>query len=1290
MKKLCFKRTLSILLSLILMLSLMPATVLAADGDVTLTILHVNDRHGRMGADPYISQLAKDTTGNVLILDAGDALHGQITANLSKGAAMVELMNAVGYSAMVAGNHEFTYSTERMAELAEMMDFPLLAANVKDADGETLFQDCVVFEMDGITVGVFGLATPETVASSDPRLMAGLVFDDPVTTALAEVAELKAAGCDIIIALTHMGLDDLSDPANRSDTLAKVDGIDVIIDGHSHTALENGLTIGNTLIAQTGEYGENIGVVEITVSGGKVSKTAKLLPVPSDGETSELTADEAIVSKIAQLDEANEAVTSVVVGYTPVFLQGEKAASRTGETNLADLITDSMRYATGADMAFLTGGNIRASMDAGDITMGEVLTTLPYSNLLTTVELTGADIVKVLEHGVALYPEAVGQYIHVSGLSFHFDPNAEAGSRVKSVTMMDGTALRPDQSYTVATIDFIAAGGDGYDMMKNGQNQKYYGGDAEAFVDYLATQPTINAEPEHRVCAIQEKALHVVMPDATHGFLAESIRHAEDELQSLAANTGLVYELHKTADAGEQAVCIDEAIRENAGAIVLWPVTGEPLREAAQRVMDAGIPLILYDRLIEDFQPDSEVLGDNTKIAQMAGAYFNGYFADEIASGETIGILELAGDDSTVPVQRTQGFMELAGNNVSVIERFDTQWQRENTRVQVSSWLETASVAEIESVQAIYAHEDETVLGAMDAIAAYNGPAKLNIRLVIGLGGKRDLLMNMGFYKNHFGIDLVTYAFSPAMIREAINDGARAAAGEMPHQECLIDTIEIDCNTVLEYLASEMYETRYTTALPSFDDVSENAWYCATVSGMAIEGYMGTGGTFEPNAPVTEEEACELLRLLLPYADVPHRHGETILTREVLAVMLDEALDGYLPHDDEGEFSYADAAEIQEDCLSSVMCVYNAGLMRGVGGGRFDPKGIVTRAQMASVMSNVMNTCLTAANDLSESGADALKPGSAIVPHLSDTDYSDENNWLSFGGDMSQDVDVFMIYPTVTQSMDDADRPYVRLDSDLMHMAAAGWLMENEGLVSGSANIYAPFYQQLNGVELESLSSETFLSHTNATPRDDIFAAFDYYLTHVNKGERPFILLGNSQGGQLVTELSTTFLGSEKYYKHNQNLIIAYAIGVTVTEDQIALNPNLKFSQSATDTGVLVSWNTTSSSEVADGVYQEFGTWRPGALVTNPITWTTDETPADAASNKASLVFAEDGTPKMAENYANAIIDKEHGVLLTTSVDEAIYTSMSSKISKLHRYDIAFFYGSIQQNIKDRIAAFMS
>jgi len=473
-----------------------------SENAVTLTIIHINDKHGRMDAEPYISALAKRQSGPVLILDAGDAMHGQTTTNLTEGAAMVEIMNEVGYSAMVPGNHDFNFGVDRLLELKEMMNFPLLAANVKTSAGESLFQNFEVFVMNGVRVGVFGLVTPETAIKTDPRIVGGLIFENPVQTARRMIEILKGANCGVIIALAHLGVDGATMAENRSDTIAKIPGIDVVIDGHSHTLFGNGLAAGNAFVAQAGEFAEHIGIVTINVSGNTVTKSARYIDVSASGENSKLPPDERIANKAAELNAANEALVSKIVGHTPVFLQGEREYVRKEETNLANLITNSVRFATGADVAFMGGGNIRASIEAGDITMGDILTVLPFSNLLVSVKLKGSDLLAVLEHGVSSYPELTGKHIQVSGMSFTFDPEAEPGSRVKTVTMEDGGALDPDKIYTVATIDFIAAGGDGYTMLQNATDPVYYGGDVDALAAYLATNPIINSEPEGRVRVI--------------------------------------------------------------------------------------------------------------------------------------------------------------------------------------------------------------------------------------------------------------------------------------------------------------------------------------------------------------------------------------------------------------------------------------------------------------------------------------------------------------------------------------------------------------------------------------------------------------------------------------------------------------------------------------------------------------------------------------------------------------------------------------------------------------------
>ncbi|MCL2042902.1 MAG: 5'-nucleotidase C-terminal domain-containing protein [Treponema sp.] len=474
----------------------------ASDDPVKLTIIHINDTHGRTHAEPYISQMTKNfklNGENVLVLDAGDRIHGQIAANLSQGESIAAIMNAAGYDAMVTGNHEFNFGVDRLIELSGMMNFPILAANIRNSNGERLFKPYEVFRLNGVTVGVFGIATPETITKSDPRTVAGLTFDDPVSSAAEMVEALKAEGCGIIIALVHLGDENSTADGHRSDALAAVPGIDIIIDGHSHTFHENGRVVGNTLIAQTGDHGRYIGVIEITYLRRVLSKTAGTIAVTEDEIESGLISDETVIKIITEEESKIESVTSAIIGYTPFFLEGEREAVRTRDTNMANILTDSMKHATGADISFMTGGNIRSSIPAGNITMGHVLTVLPFSNLLVTIELDGADILEVLEHGVSRYPEAAGQYIQVSGINVEFDPHAQPMSRVTSVIMADGSALDETKTYSAATIEFIAAGGDGYTMLKGKSNVVYYGGDAEAFAAYLAANPVIGAVAENRV-----------------------------------------------------------------------------------------------------------------------------------------------------------------------------------------------------------------------------------------------------------------------------------------------------------------------------------------------------------------------------------------------------------------------------------------------------------------------------------------------------------------------------------------------------------------------------------------------------------------------------------------------------------------------------------------------------------------------------------------------------------------------------------------------------------------------
>lgn len=480
----------------------------AAPKKTKITLLHTNDSHGRAEESSNdgmgfakISTLAhqfKADNPNTLLLDAGDTFHGTTFATLLEGESIAQVMNQVGYDAMAAGNHDFNYGYERLLEIEQMLLFPLLSANVKFEDGTRLLDPYVIREVDGVKIGLFGLTTPETTYKTHPDNVKGLVFTDPAEEAKKMVAELEGQ-VDVIIAVTHLGIDESS-----TDTSIKVAkeaaGIDVIVDGHSHSTLVEGLPGDNdTLIVSSGEYTKNLGVVELIFdeSNELISKKARLI---SKEETASVDPDPAILQVIDSVKQDQEAVLSEVVGHSAVRLDGERELVRAGETNLGNLIADAMLHVTGADVSLTNGGGIRASIDAGDITKGDVITVLPFGNYIVTKEVPGADLKAALENGASAYPDAKGAFAHVSGMSYVIDTSKPAGDRVHSITV-NGKPLDLNQKYVLATNDFIAAGGDEYTMFKDDAISGEYPALDEALISYIKQLGTVNAGKEGRIQA---------------------------------------------------------------------------------------------------------------------------------------------------------------------------------------------------------------------------------------------------------------------------------------------------------------------------------------------------------------------------------------------------------------------------------------------------------------------------------------------------------------------------------------------------------------------------------------------------------------------------------------------------------------------------------------------------------------------------------------------------------------------------------------------------------------------
>ena len=479
-----------------------------------ITILHTNDTHGRLKVDDKVIGIdtvaaIKNNTENSILVDAGDTIHGLPFVTLSKGQDAVDLLKAAGYEFIVPGNHDFNYGYERLVELfnngtklkSGETTLRMLASNVKK-DGKSLFESNYIKEMEvngkTVKVGFFGIATEETSYKTNPNNVKGIDFTSPVEAAKEQVEDLESQGADVIVALSHVGTDESSDPT-AYDVINEVDGIDVYVDGHSHDTFENGVKVNDTLLVSTGEYLSNLGKVELELNENNevVNATASLI---TKEQALSVTPDEEVSSKIQEISSTQEEVLSEVIGTNDNFLDGDRNSVRFGETNLGNLITDAMLNETGADIAITNGGGIRASIDEGDITKGDVVSVLPFGNYIVTKQLTGAQIKEILEFGVRAYGESLGGFPHVSGIKFVVDPSREVGDRIISLTI-NGEDLDMNKTYTVATNDFTAAGGDDYPCFGEVPTLNEYSSLEESVGNFIKTLGTVNYTKEGRILA---------------------------------------------------------------------------------------------------------------------------------------------------------------------------------------------------------------------------------------------------------------------------------------------------------------------------------------------------------------------------------------------------------------------------------------------------------------------------------------------------------------------------------------------------------------------------------------------------------------------------------------------------------------------------------------------------------------------------------------------------------------------------------------------------------------------
>ena len=468
----------------------------AAKGLHEFVVFHTNDMHARMvkgddnGNAVGLAEMSaavragKAKNPDTLWLDAGDTLHGMPSINVSRGMNAVELLNESCMDAFTPGNHDFNYGSDQLEKLAKKMKPTVLSANVvRKGTGKRVFKDYKIYKFsDGLRVGVFGLTTPEAAYKTSPANVATIQFLNPVDTAREMVRELRPK-CDVIVALMHMGLDASSE--YTSERIAKeAPGIDLIVDGHSHTTLPEGLMVGDTMIVQTGWHEYKLGRVTITLEDGKITKkSAELLNAEGVAQLAP-TPDANIKKTMDAIEKRNEKLFNEVVAHTERGLSGDREIIRQQEAELGNLCADAFRWRTGADIGIINGGGMRTDLPEGDVTRGDVMAIFPFGNTVQKKEITGAKVRAMLEHSVFGYPASFGGFLDVSGITFSFDPSMPAGHRVSDVKI-GGEPLDDSKTYTIGATDFMFVGGDDYEMLKDLPTLGEFGTCEEIIADYL-------------------------------------------------------------------------------------------------------------------------------------------------------------------------------------------------------------------------------------------------------------------------------------------------------------------------------------------------------------------------------------------------------------------------------------------------------------------------------------------------------------------------------------------------------------------------------------------------------------------------------------------------------------------------------------------------------------------------------------------------------------------------------------------------------------------------------------
>ncbi|MBU2944437.1 bifunctional metallophosphatase/5'-nucleotidase [Shimia thalassica] len=491
----------------------------AAHADYNLTVLHTNDFHARFEPiSKYDSGCSEDSNAegkcfggsarlitaveaargraeNSILVDGGDQFQGTLFYTYYKGKVAAEMMNKLGYDGMTVGNHEFDDGPEVLRGFMDAVGFPVLMSNADVTKEELLadvLQKSTVIEKGGEKIGLIGLTPQDTDELASPGQ--NVTFSDPVAAVQGEVDKLTAMGVNKIIVLSHSGY------GVDQHVAANTTGVDVIVGGHDNTYLSNTsdkakgpypTMVGGTAIVQAYAYGKFLGELNIVFNDAGEIKSATGEPIIMDASVSE---DAGTKARISELAAPLEEIRQKVVAASSAAIMGDRSVCRVEECAMGNLVADAMlaRVADqGVTIAITNSGGLRASIDEGDVTMGEVLTVLPFQNTLSTFEVSGQVVIDALENGVSQVEDVKGRFPQVAGLKFTWDSaKAPNEGRITEVLVQKGDGwmpIDPAATYTLVSNNYVRNGGDGYKMFRDAANAYDYGPDlADVTAEFMA------------------------------------------------------------------------------------------------------------------------------------------------------------------------------------------------------------------------------------------------------------------------------------------------------------------------------------------------------------------------------------------------------------------------------------------------------------------------------------------------------------------------------------------------------------------------------------------------------------------------------------------------------------------------------------------------------------------------------------------------------------------------------------------------------------------------------------